>query len=943
MEAGACMAPGRDRPGPVLTSEFYRRINELADAALELPAARRASFIAESCPDEPELLAKVTAVVSAHESGEEFLAEPVLETLARQVASEWEQQAAKPGTIIGRYELIRRLGGGGHGEVWLAHDPQLGREVALKLLNPTFGDRTGQVTRLYQEARAASRLNHPNIVTIHEIGEAGGTHFIAQEFVGGETLRSAIAAKRIRPVEALRIASQVASALEAASAAGIAHRDVKPENVMIRPDGLVKLLDFGLASHGDGESRPPGLMGTAKYVSPEQVKGGTADARSDLFSLGVMLHEMLSGKAPFAGNTIPETLSAIAESDAPPLPESLSERVELEKLVRRCLEKDPESRYGSAAGLRADLARAIGRMENRPQRQKIWFASAALGTIAVAALLMLYRIAESRGAATFTSMTIARLVTRGVVSDAAISPDGASIAYTLDEGDRQGVWVRRSNQDIQLVPPEASEHSGLIFSPAEDSIYFIRREAGGLGGLFKIGARGGMPERILNDLSGPIAFSPDAKQFAFVRLDRADTSLMIANADGSGVRTVALRRAPRYFSRNGLAWSADGRTIFCPGGQEAFYTPSAFHLIAVRVADGAESEIGNRAWPWVDSLLRTQNVLLLAASDVAEDSRQIWQVSLPRGEVRRVTNDLTDYSTLSVSKDGASMTAIQRETPAALWLATLGEPNGTARVSHGELRGFNSVAWAPGGHIVYSARAGEYRNIWITDVSGENPRQIGDAGADRDEVAVTPDGRYILYQSKGKIWRMNADGGGATQLTHGALDVHPWPSADGREVFYSSFDPWSPVIGGTPALWRVPIDGGAASPIRPEPLSMAHVAPDGQRLAAIYFAGRDSRFVPRRLAVFPVTGQPPMLLIGLLPGAYGHSEWTGDGKALLSSATTASIGNLWRQPLDGSRASRLTDFRSDLILDFASSSDAKKIVVARGNPSSDVVLLRNFH
>ena len=924
-----------------MTPDFYRRINELVDRALEQPSAGRASFLAESCAGDPELLAKVNALVAAHESGGEFLAEPVLDRIVREIASQW-QQAVEPGTVIGRYELIRALGGGGHGEVWLARDSQLGREIALKLLHPAFGDQTDHVTRLYQEARAASRLNHPNIVTIHEIGEAGGTHFIAQEFVAGETLRTAISQKRLQPIEAMKIAAQIASALEAAGAAGIAHRDVKPENVMVRPDGLVKLLDFGLASHGERESRPARLIGTAKYVSPEQVKGAAADTRSDLFSLGVMLHEMLSGRAPFAGNTISETLRAIAECDPRPLPESLAYRAQFEKIVHRCLEKNPESRYRSAAELRADLTNVIAYVESRPRRRKIRIASAAVGIALIAAVFVVYRIAENRGAASFTAMTITRVITRGVISDAAMSPDSAAIAYTLDEGDRQGVWVRRSNQDTQLVAPEANEHSGLAFSPDGESIYFIRRESGGLGVLFKIAARGGAPEKILSGVSGPVSVSPDAKHLAFVRLEQADTSLMIANADGSGARAVALRRAPRYFSRSGLAWSADGETVFCAGGKEAFYNPSAFHLIAVRVADGAESEIGHRAWPWVESMVRVRNVLLLAASDGAEDLRQVWQVSLPRGEVRRVTNDLTDYSALSVSRDGLAMTAIQKETPAALWLVELDKPNGATRVSHGELRGFNSVAWMPDGHIVYSTRSGEYRSVWITDAAGENPRQIGDSPADRDEVAVTPDGRYILYQSNGKIWRMNADGSGATQLTHGALDVHPWPSADAREVFYTSFDPWSPVIGGTPALWRVPIDGGAPLPIRPEPLSMARVAPDGRRLAAIYFAGRDSRFAPRKLAVFPIAGQPPLLLIDLLPGAYSHSEWTHDGKALLSSATTASVGDLWRQPLEGARASRLTDFQSDLILDFAPSADGKKIVVARGNPSSDVVMLRDF-
>ncbi len=929
-----------------MTPERYQRINDVADAALAKSREDRAAFLDEVCEGDAELKSSVEALLTAHEaheSGEDFLGTPVFETLAKDVASEWEKRDGLPGKIIGHYEILRRLGAGGIGEVWLARDTQLHREVALKLLNPAFGNDAEQVSRLEQEARAASKLNHPNIVTIYEIGEAGGTHFIAQEFVAGETLRRAIAEKNISPKDALKIADQVAAALDAANEAQIVHRDVKPENVMIRPDFLVKLVDFGLAAPREAGSKSRIVMGTARYMSPEQAQGADVDARSDLFSLGVMLHEMLTGVAPFTGATISETLKAIVKSDPPPLPESLPDRAGVEKIVRRCLQKKPEARYGSATELRADLARAISRMENRWSRGRKILTGAAAIAAAGLALTIYSTGVEKREAAPFTSMTITRLTTRGEVADAAIAPDGASIVYVLDEGDRQGLWVRQlaSGRDSEIVTPEVNEHRGLTFSRDGGSIYYIRKDAEGSDVLYRIGARGGAAEMVLADVSSPVAFSRDGKQLAFIRLGRfrSDASLMVANADGTGLRAIATRHTPRYFSRSGLAWSPDGKKIICLGGQASFYTADAFHLVAVRVADGAESEIGGRAWPWVGSLAWSRDGLLLVAGDSSEDLQQIWQISYPRGEVRRITNDLTDYFAVSATTDGSALVSVQKETPVELWSMMPGEPVGATRVSQGDLRGVDSIGWMPDQRIVYDARAGEYRNIWITDAEGRNPQQVTNGAPNKNEIAVTRDGRFILYQADGKIWRINSDGSGALQLTHGALDVHPWPTADGRWVIYCSFQDWSPVIGGRPQLWKVPIDGGEASRLTSDAVSLPHVSPDGKRIAGVYFPGADPRFSPRKTAVIPIEGGSPVAVLDVLAGGNGTTYWAPDGKVLVSAVTTGAVGNLWVQSPEGGKAWRITDFKSDLILDFAW---GRRIVLARGKSSSDVVLIRNF-
>ncbi len=923
-----------------MTPERYQRINRVADEALARPVGERAAFLSETCAGDVELRASVEALIRAQESDEEFLSTPVFETLAKDVASTWEKRDGLPGKFIGHYEILRRLGAGGIGEVWLARDTELAREVALKLLNPAFGNDAEQVLRLKQEARAASKLNHPNIVTIYEIGEAEGTHFIAQEFVAGETLRRAMAEKRIGAEDALGIAIQVAAALDAANAANIVHRDIKPENVMIRPDGLVKLVDFGLAAQRDSGSGSKVVMGTARYMSPEQAQGSGVDARSDLFSLGVMLHEMLSGAAPFTGATISETLRAIVKADPPPLPESARG---LEKIVRRCLEKRPEDRYGSAAELRVELEKALARRKSGwSVRKRVLVGAAAIAAVVLLAIYWPPRRSE----APFNSMTITRLTTRGQVADAAIARDGTSIVYVLDEGDRQGVWIREvaSGRDSQIIAPEVNNHLGLIFSPAGDSIYYIRKEAEGSEVLYRIGAHGGSAEMVLQDVSGPISFSPDAKRFAFVRLGRlkSDASLMVANVDGSGVREVATRHGPRYFSRKGVAWSPDGKSIVCLAGQERFYTAEAFHLVAVRVADGVETEIGSHAWPWVGAVSWSEGGLLLVAGENTEDLQQIWQISYPRGDVRRITNDLTNYAAVSITGDGSALVSVQEETPVDLWLMTPGEPAGATRISQGDVRGLDSIGWMPDGRIVYTARAGEFRNIWITDAAGRNPQQLTSGSVNKGEIAVTRDGRFILYQSGGKIWRMNADGSDARQLTHGALDVHGWPTADGREVIYASFQDWSPVIGGRPMLWKVPIDGGESSRLSTESMSLPHVSPDGKKLAALYFPGADPRFSPRKTAVMSVEGGSPLAVLDLLPGGNDNVFWTPDGKALVSAATKDAVGNLWLESPDGARIRQLTNFKSDLILDFAWSADGKRIAIARGKSSSDVVLIRNF-
>ena len=350
-----------------MTPERYRQAEELFSKALTLTQAQRTSFLETVCFADPELRVEVESLLAAHEQAGNFIDTPPSKTAAEVLAG----VNAGPGQMIGHYQIINLLGKGGMGEVYLAVDTHLDRRVALKLLPGQFTSNGDRVLRFVQEAKAASALNHPNIITIHETGKESGTHFIATEFIEGQTLRHLIDSSTQSLGDVLDIVIQVASALSAAHEHGIVHRDAKPENIMIRPDGLVKVLDFGLAkllsrreaSDKDVKSpRPeiktaPGLiLGTLQYMSPEQANGKPVDARTDIFTLGVVLYELIAGRAPFNGDNALEVTDSILAAEPVPLTQARGDvPLELQRIVGKALRKDKEQRYQSCREMLADL------------------------------------------------------------------------------------------------------------------------------------------------------------------------------------------------------------------------------------------------------------------------------------------------------------------------------------------------------------------------------------------------------------------------------------------------------------------------------------------------------------------------------------------------------------------------------------------------------------
>ncbi len=347
----------------------WGRITDIYHATIARPPDERASFLGEECHGDESLRKQVEAMVKSHERSGNFIESPAF-AIAPELLID-EPTSDLVGQSIGHYRIELLLGVGGMGEVYLARDERLGRKIALKLLPEHLTADETQLSRFKTEARAASVLNHPNILTVYEIGAEGNRHFIATEFIEGMTLRASLARGRMNLHHALEIAVQVASALAAAHETGVVHRDIKPENIMLRPDGYAKVLDFGIAklteqhpasdNHAVGtatslQTQPGLVVGTAQYMSPEQTRGQTADARTDIWSLGVVLYEMVGGNPPFSGATPSDCIASILKTEPPPLPGVLSNvSVKLQSIVQKALRKNKDERYQTIKEMLADL------------------------------------------------------------------------------------------------------------------------------------------------------------------------------------------------------------------------------------------------------------------------------------------------------------------------------------------------------------------------------------------------------------------------------------------------------------------------------------------------------------------------------------------------------------------------------------------------------------
>ncbi len=852
------------------------------------------------------------------------------------------------GTRLGPYEILSPLGAGGMGEVWRARDPRIGREVAVKLLPESVISSPDRLRRFEQEARAAGSLNHPNLVTIHELGVHDGVPYIAMELLEGETLRDRLEANGARlPIrKAVELSIQIAGGLAAAHEKGIIHRDLKPENIFITRDGRVKILDFGLAklqvskeaaSSGSGTAAltaargtaPGTVMGTAGYMSPEQVRGQEVDHRTDIFAFGSILYEMLSGHRAFEGSSAVETMSAILKEDPPELAAGET-RVSpsVERVVRRCLEKNPSERFDSAHDVAfaldavttassSNAAQAIVAAPPRYLRNAMFGAIALLLAAAGFVAARLINPAPAPVEISFTQLTF-----QGLSDQPAIAPDGKSFAYVSRTAGEDDIYIQRigGTNAIDLTKNSGVDNGEPAFSPDGQQIAF--RSERDAGGIFVMGATGESVRRI-SDFGFNPAWSPDGKSIvcASEKINDPNSRFTLARLSVLDLATGQARQITTGADAVQPSWSPHGQRI-------AFWSViKGRRVISTVPAEGGDptAVIDDGMMNW-NPVWSPDGRYLYFLSDRG-GSMNVRRVAIDektgrlRGRPQGVTASPRWVGSLSMAQDG-TMAVVTRSADRTIRaipfdpvnLRFTGPPAGAGSGSRSVLL----FDLSPDGKWIAFGTLGAQESIFVARIDGSELRQLTNDGFKNRGPRWSPDGkRLAFFSNRGgdyDIWTIDADGSGLQQMTFGPHLIVPVWTPDGRHMV--GFDISRNRCGF--------LDAAPRSPIQWLPELSAYdffptaFSSDGRRLLAS-MRGKGSGsllydFDSRRYEILSQTAGRPMWL-------NDHAVLMSDEKDLycydLRTRKTAKIGPMPLEPL--SPVTEISPDRKTIYYDSAAS------------------------
>ncbi len=890
------------------------------------------------------------------------------------------------GTRLGPYEVVALIGAGGMGEVYRGRDARLHRDVAIKVLTPRPAVDALAAARFEREARAIAALNHSNICSIYDIGQENDRQFFVMELLEGETMHRRLARGPFDVPTFLNHAIALADALDAAHSRGLINRDLKPANIFVTVRDQVKILDFGLAKQmpssedvthaADDKLTDPALgVGTFAYMSQEQLRGEPLDARTDVFSLGLVLYEMATGHHAFTGATGAVISAAILSQETRP-PRALRPElpVKLEETILKALEKDRDLRCQGVAELRADLRRVrrhtdpahspIGaappmtpvssggapvagpsssRATGPPASSDVQviaglvkrhrLASAVLGIIVVGTLASVPPWRHARRASTgvsdaFPDLQIQPLTLRGDASVGAISPDGKFVAYVRRNA---GMWVRQTatENDVQVAPyVQGRSYQALTITPDGTSMDFVAGE-GPHRDLWRVPLLGGGARRLVSDVWSAPGWSPDGRRMAFLRTKGGveDTAVILADEDGTHERVLVTRLPPRDFpniltggTTNRPAWSADGKKLILVGMSAG--DPASTEMVILDTTTGAEL----RTLPikeglaleaaWIDN-----THVLLNSSTSFNSLTGVWVVDITSGKWIPVTREFTQFRWVSLTADRRMGVATRTTKRSGIWLGSASGEEGGFVVPETFAGPGHPVVDDDGG-VVYVAYAGNGASTLYRLAPGASkPTVLGDGGTyGAGGSATTADGRVVVFNSSPEtpLYRVNADGTGLVSLVDRNARG-PAITPDGRTVLFSLF--------GVPGVYSVPLAGGAVHKLRDLWVgsSMA-VSPDGRRLL----------FVSSKLTICTLCDLPDCTNVKQL--VLKSWRWAPDSQGV-AYINQQDGRNLWEQPLDGGPPRALTHFSDAQILDFAWSPDGKRLVLSRGRRSDDIVLL----
>lgn len=898
-----------------MTPEKWQQVKEIFQSAIELAPEKREAFLDAACAGDDSLRREVESLIRSHEEEGSFIDSPAYEVAAELLTE--DEGRSLVGEFVGPYKIVSLLGRGGMGEVYLAEDKRLGRRVAVKLLPIEFTRDVDRLRRFEREARAASALNHPNILTIYEVGRVGANHYIATEFIEGETLRASLRREEVSVNEALGVALQIASALSAAHKAGIIHRDIKPENVMLREDGLVKVLDFGLAklaerqaiaSNSEAPTRmqintsPGMIVGTANYMSPEQARGREVDERTDIFSLGAVLYEMIAGRVAFDGETQSDVIASILKTEPTPLSRLLPDvPPELARIVTKALRKDRDERYQNVRDMLLDLKSLKEELEFQARLEQ----SAAPEARS--------RQADSAQVDNQANKTV---VARAAVSTEEIKETGITSSISSMQSFMKGRarWPIFALVALVVLAMSFGLYKFYVRTQQRNSQSNTgAAQAPSVANIARVTAWSGLDTQP--------TLSPDGNSVAYSSDHNGSFEIYIKQLTPGGREIQLTNDGEQNFQP---AWSPDGKLI-------AYFSKKRGGIWVMPALGGAPKQLTDfgsaPAWSHDSTRIAFQSESTTALGGTSVGSSTIWVVPSEGGVPKQITtvgNPTGGHVRPTWSPNNQRIAFVNLNyTTQQIWSVSI-NGDGLKQLSHRpKTRTAQSANWRDplqgrAGSPLYSADGRSLyipvgSAIWMLPISAEDDEPLGDPVRVTDtgaslisDLTRSADGKRMAYSVQtisSNIWSLsvspnnNSVVGTPKQITNqtGARNSQPAFSADGRKLAFIEF-----LQGGRVSLWVSDADGSNPTPTSANG-NIPSWFPDGDQIA--YTSSRENHW-----SVWVTSVQKGTEHVLFDAGRdIQYARLSPDGKQIaFNLADDRGVINLWTVPVSGGQPKQLT-------------------------------------